>query len=195
MTERRCAQCGQEVSPAAVVCPHCSHPLEPPAKRRSPALWLIAIAGCGLVAIIVAGIVAAILIPNFLDALQLAKQKRTMGDLRVWGTVLESYRLDHDGAVPAVASIDELAGVLAPDTTATLSTTDGWERPFRYACWSTSGEGAGCDTYRMASPGNDGVFEADDLSLYEPGAFERTDYDADIVLQDGAFVRYPGPMP
>jgi general secretion pathway protein G len=196
MTPRNCPNCGQEVSPAAVVCSHCSHPLDAVAqadKRRSPALWLLAIAGCGLVVLFVGGIVAAIFIPNFLEALQRAKQKRTMVDLRTWGAVLEGYRLDHDGSVPAVGSVEELAGALDLDAAEIPPTTDGWQHPLRYACWSIEGEGGGCDTYRMASAGRDGVFEAEDLAVYAPGTFGLTDYDGDLVVQDGAFVRYPGP--
>jgi len=196
VTARHCPHCGQEISPAAVVCPHCSHPLDPegrPGKRRSPALWLIAIAGCGLLVLMVGGIVAAIFIPNFLDALQKAKQKRTMVDLRDWSLVLEDYRLEHDGEVPAAGSVEELAEALDPANAGTLTTTDAWQHPYRYACWSTAAEGDRCDTYRLVSAGYNGVFENDDPALYEPASFGPQEYEADIVLQDGEFLRYPGP--
>jgi type II secretory pathway pseudopilin PulG len=129
-------------------------------------------AGCAVGAIVFGGIVAAIFIPNFLEALQKAKQKRTMADLRVWGAVLEDYRLEHDGEVPAAGTVEELAGVLGLDGADTPATTD---------------------TYRLVSAGRDGVFENEDPALYEPGTFRLVDFDADLVVQDGAFVRYPGP--
>jgi general secretion pathway protein G len=150
-------------------------------------------AGCAVGAIVFGGIVAAIFIPNFLEALQKAKQKRTMADLRVWGAVLEDYRLEHDGEVPAAGTVEELAGVLGLDGADTPATTDAWQHPLRFACWSTAPEGGGCDTYRLVSAGRDGVFENEDPALYEPGTFRLVDFDADLVVQDGAFVRYPGP--
>ena len=43
-----------------------------------------------LIVIAIIGIIAALLIPNFLDALQKTKQKRTMGDIRIVGTAMFS---------------------------------------------------------------------------------------------------------
>ena len=42
-----------------------------------------------LIVIAIIGIIAALLIPNFLDALQKAKQKRTVADVRNTGTTLK----------------------------------------------------------------------------------------------------------
>ena len=47
-----------------------------------------------LVVIAIIGIIAAILIPNLLDALQKAKQKRTVADLRDTGTAWMSWLTD-----------------------------------------------------------------------------------------------------
>ena len=69
-------------------------------------------AGGALVVVAVIGIIAALLIPNFIDALQRAKQKRTVADLRDWAVALESRAADQPlGAppYPDAASIDELA--------------------------------------------------------------------------------------
>jgi type II secretory pathway pseudopilin PulG len=198
MTERTCPYCGREVSPAAAHCPGCGHPLEPVAwtgARRSSnrAIWLLVAAGCGLVAIIFGGILAAIFVPNFLDALAKAKQKRTMADLRAWSVALEEYRVDHGGAVPEAGSLDALAGALDPSVASDLSRVDGWRNRIRYACWSEVPEVGGCDTYRLVSPGRDGDFEHEDPALYEPAALERNDYEADLVMSDGYFLRYPAP--
>ena len=45
-----------------------------------------------LIVVAIIGIIAALLIPNFLDALQKAKQKRTVSDLRNTGTAMMSWR-------------------------------------------------------------------------------------------------------
>ena len=48
-----------------------------------------------LIVVAIIGIIAAILIPNLLDALQKAKQKRTMGDQRGISTAIEAYATDN----------------------------------------------------------------------------------------------------
>lgn len=148
-----------------------------------------------LIVIAIIGIIAAILIPNFLDSLQKAKQKRTMADLRMLAVALEEYRVDHDGEVPAVDSVEELAAALEPEYLETVARTDGWQHPVLYVCWPTDPadlpEGI-CDTYRLVSPGRDGVFEHEDASQYLEEAYPPTDYDRDLVVADGYFWRYPG---
>ena len=51
-----------------------------------------------LVVVAIIGIIAAILIPNLLDALQKARQKRTMADMRNSGTMWFSWLTDQVGA-------------------------------------------------------------------------------------------------
>jgi len=50
--------------------------------------------------LIVLGVLAALLIPNFLDALQKAKQKQTMADVRNAGTAMFSWLTDQVGVLP-----------------------------------------------------------------------------------------------
>ena len=47
-----------------------------------------------LIVVAIIGIIAAILIPNLIDALQKAKQKRTMADMRNVGTAWLSWVTD-----------------------------------------------------------------------------------------------------
>lgn len=195
-----CVQCGHEVSPAAQRCPACGAAREPdPSVSRGKRVipWLFVGLGCGVAAIAIAGIVAAILIPNFLDALQKAKQKRTMADLRDLGTAIESYRIDHDGRLPDGSTIDEVVSALDPEYAAGLARTDAWENPLVYACWTEdlaeASAAGGCDTYRLISAGRDGELDPPDATAYENGTFAVTDYDRDLVLADGYFIRYPGP--
>ena len=186
-----CSGCGNQLAAEATQCPACGKPVpsEAPAKP-SKAVWIVVGAGCLLVGLAIAGILAAVFIPNFLDALQKAKAKRTVADVRLIGGALDSYRVDHDGEVPAVQSIDELAAVLEPEYLVTVPRTDGWEQPFVYVCWSPQEDPERCDSYRVASGGRNKQLEQE-LGTYQPGSFATSDYDEDIVYGDGNFLRWP----
>jgi general secretion pathway protein G len=139
--------------------------------------------------IVFGGIAAAIVIPNFIEALHKAKQKRTMADLRSVGVGLELYRAEY-GGLPAIDSYDELEAILIPEPLAGVPPTDAWDNPFRYECTAPGGP-TGCTSYRLASPGRDGEYELPSLAEYDPEPFGTSDYDRDIVYGDGVFVRYP----
>src|SRR6202049_4566199 len=101
---RVCAHCGSQVPDGADFCPNCNKlPAGPivPAKGSSKTVYLVL--GCVLVPVFLAvvGIVAALIIPNFLDALQKSKQKRAVADLRTIGQAIEIYKAEHDAAPPA----------------------------------------------------------------------------------------------
>ncbi len=57
-----------------------------------------------LIVIAIIGIIAALLIPNFLDALNKAKQKRSMGDIKDTGTAWMSWLTDQFGAAAAAGA-------------------------------------------------------------------------------------------
>jgi general secretion pathway protein G len=188
-----CVHCGKEVPGGETYCPACGRPAASGGLARtgkSPAVWIAIAAGCLVLAVAFLGIVAAILVPNFLDALQKAKQKRTMGDLRNLGTAIESYRVD-EGEAPPADSVAGLTEYLVPTYLESVPETDGWENPIRYVCWSEDPVIGGCTTYRLVSGGRDGVLEHEDLQAYGEAPFPPTDYDRDLVLADGYFVRYP----
>jgi general secretion pathway protein G len=129
------------------------------------------------------GIVAAIAIPNMLNAINRARQKRTMADIRTIGTVMEAFAVDNmaypetDGWV----ACSELAGVVSPTYIAQLPAADGWEGPF--SCLSDGRH------YVIVSAGRDRVLASDYGGELETTT--TTDFDADIVYRDGAFVIYP----
>src|SRR6187200_3441063 len=56
-----------------------------------------------LIVVAIIGIIVAIAIPNLLNAIQRAKQKRTMADMRSIGTAAESYSIDYNAYPPAAA--------------------------------------------------------------------------------------------
>src|SRR5215472_11044302 len=87
-----------------------------------------------LIVVAIIGIIAALLIPNFLDALQKAKQKRTVADIRNTGTAMFSWLTDQVGAAAAgqtttinvgdygtVVSAASLTTILVPQYTQSIS--------------------------------------------------------------------------
>lgn len=193
-----CAFCGTEVAPGTAVCPQCGNP---PSGVRPPAVTVVGPKGGLPLAVIliavflgvvfVIGIIAALLIPNFLDALVKAKQKRSVADIRNVGTALVAYGVDHNGVFPPGESLQEVTSALVPQYIASVPSVDGWKHPYRYACWRESSSAPGCDHFAVASAGRDGVFESEDLSQYDQEPFAVTDYDRDIVFADGYFLQYP----
>jgi type IV pilus assembly protein PilA len=154
-----------------------------------------------LIVVAIIGIIAALLIPNFLDALQKAKQKRTLGDAKSVGTSMFSWLTDQAGAAAAGASAtgDVNLANFAATTQANLATVlvsqyiqqvpvlDGWKHQYSYYCNYTNPLG-GVGIIAVVSYGRDGVKEADD---YTVTGFDPTDYDRDIVWADGYFARSP----
>jgi type II secretory pathway pseudopilin PulG len=143
----------------------------------------VAIAVAAAVAVLIipmAGIIAAIAIPNFLNAVDRGKQKRTMADARLIAHAMEAYSGEHDG-YPIADSADALGAQLAPKYLTTMPRVDGWTHPFQVASSGSS--------YTLYSFGKDGTG-----SSCEPAV--TTTYNDQICMIDGQFVRYPsGPKP
>src|SRR3954451_6245259 len=98
-----------------------------------------------LIVIAIIGILAAILIPNLLDALEKAKQKRTVADMRITGTAMFAWLSDEVGAAAAgaaVTSIDiskykaidlsSLHDLVNPQYIETIPVLDGWKKDYQY---------------------------------------------------------------
>jgi len=120
----------------------------------------------------------AIALPNFLNAVQRANQKRTMGDLRSVGTAVEAYAADH-GAYPKApwGRLDAIAPRLSPTYIKDLPMTDGWDSWFLY-------RSDGKD-YELWSTGRDGRLGPNTANG------PTTSLEADLVFADGQFERYP----
>ena len=158
-----------------------------------------------LIVVAIIGIIAAILIPNLLDALQKAKQKRTMADMRDIGIKWFSWLTDQIGAASAGAqkiSYSTLFDRLRADgSTFAIPETDGWGTPYCFC------EDAKTNQILIISAGSDGIFDppppCDPLrggtssaatggtAGYQREAFLATDYAHDIVWADGFFVQWP----
>lgn len=130
-----------------------------------------------LVVVAIIGIIAAIAIPNLLHALNFAKQKRTMSDLRSIGTALEMYQTDHR-FYPRLS--DSTAMTLRPYLrvyNGSVNALDGWGTDLYY---SSSGS-----DYSLISFG---LNRKQDLP-YTNGATH--DFNADLVFTQGTFIQWP----
>ena len=151
-----------------------------------------------LIVVAIIGIIAALLIPNFLDALQKAKQKRTVADIRNVGTAEMSWLTDQIAAAAAGAAAtvnsgsyspinaSALASILVPQYLQDVPALDGWKNEVDYRLNDT--DLANKKIMFTRSYGQDGVSEG---GSYIAGAFDPTDYIQDIVWADGFFVRWP----
>ncbi|HYK42581.1 MAG TPA: prepilin-type N-terminal cleavage/methylation domain-containing protein [Thermoanaerobaculia bacterium] len=142
-----------------------------------------------LIVIAIIGILAAIAIPNLLNAVQRGKQKRTMTDMRALATAIEAYHVDNS-MFPTAACASGLytaAGTpldaasfsnLAPTYIAVPPARDGWSRFLVYNVNN------GQSMYNIRSYGRNGT---DDGVV----CGTTTDFNDDIVFTNGSFVQWP----
>ena len=142
-------------------------------KRDSKGFTLIEL----LIVVAIIGIIAAIAIPNLLNAIDRGKQKRTMADMRSIGTAVESYAVDVN-VYPTAATAAVLTPLLVNGAyIKTMPATDGWQNAFIVDSVSTG--------YTLQSPGklgvNDGCVAGTLTTLFAN----------DICFQNGQFIQYP----
>jgi type II secretion system protein G len=154
-------------------------------KQRHSGFTLIEL----LIVIAFIGILAAIAIPNLLNAVQRGKQKRTMSDMRALATAVEAYAVDNN-AYPAAAcnpGVFTAAGErlttnsftnLTPTYLGQVPVADGWGGFMSYAVNFTT------DQYMIRSYGRDKT-----ASTLVCGT--TTNFNDDIVYADGTFVQWP----
>ena len=167
-----------------------------PARRGGRGFTIIEI----LVVVVIIGIITIFVVPNFLDSLQKAKQKRTMADIHDMGKAMMSWLTDQVGAAAAGATVGALAlddygdaiavsdvrTMLVPEYIPFIPARDAWGKDYDYRIRVDNLLGGRVMLIR--SPGRDGSFTGDTYS-FRP--FVATDYSEDIVWADGIFVRWP----
>src|SRR5882762_11882146 len=112
-------------------------------KRDSKGFTLIEL----LIVVAIIGIIAAIAIPNLLNAIDRGKQKRTMADIRSIGTAVESYAVDNNKYPMSWsnATAATMATSVAPIYIKTVPTNDGWNN-----AWHADSNATGT-TYTLQS--------------------------------------------
>ena len=129
------------------------------------------------------GIIAAIAIPNLLNAINRGRQKRTMADIRSIGTALEAYSVDFNYYPKVAAStVTDLVAYLQPTFIKVLPVNDGWNQSM-VAVLTTDGTSY---TIYSKAKGNAGTI---------PGAGgPTTDFGNAIVFSQGQFYSWPEGM-
>ena len=140
-------------------------------KRDSKGFTLIEL----LIVVAIIGIIAAIAIPNLLNAIDRGKQKRTMADMRSIGTAVESYAVDSN-VYPVATTAAALKLLVEPIYIKTMPTTDGWSNAFQVASVTTQ--------YTIYSFGKDGAG-----TTCTQGTTQL--FSDEICFINGQFLRYP----
>jgi general secretion pathway protein G len=132
-----------------------------------------------LIVVAIIGIIAAIAIPNLLNAIDRSKQKRTMMDMRSIGVACEEYSLDTN-FYPLQATQGDVSAImvdLEPRYIKVVPDKDGWHYNIQYG---TPADGS---AYTLRSLGKDNT---------KNGVGGPTnDFNCDIVFEVGSFTAYP----
>jgi type II secretion system protein G len=148
-----------------------------------------------LVVVAIIGIIAAIAIPNLLYAVQRAKQRRTMLDMKNMAMAWEARNTEmtrynaaggasYEGCDQKVDITDVLVA-LAPTYIRTLPNRDAWGNAFSCYLDQAWGAATAAQKYVIISGGKDGHIDTEQLE----GPI--TNFDCDIVYGSGRFLSYP----
>ena len=152
-----------------------------------------------LLVIGIIGILAAIIIPNYLNAINRAKQKTTKATMRsvayAWearATETKSYNAAAAQYTLPSAQIDAgaVTALLTPTYIRLLPTMDGWEHPLDFYIDALPGSGTQATAYAIRSRGRDGLVDGSGKKKkYTYGTINH--FDCDIVFGNGTFVTEP----
>ena len=136
-----------------------------------------------LIVVAIIGIIAAIAIPNLLNAINRGRQKRSMADMRAIATALEAYSGDFNFYPKTAATkVTDWNTYLTPTFIKRMPLNDGWNQAF-----VAIGDAAGT-SYTIYSQVKGGAGTI-------PGASgPTTDFTTAIVFSNGQFYSWPEGM-
>jgi len=147
-------------------------------KRNDKGFTLIEL----LIVVAIIGIIAAIAIPNLLNAIDRGKQKRTMADLRSMGTAIEEYSIDNN-FYPVATTVPLLEAEVSPSYMRKLPERDGWGMDISVNC--------AAGAYTLGSCGKGATScGSTDLNLIGTGG-KTTSFASSIIFSNGSFVQWP----
>ena len=130
-----------------------------------------------LITVAIIGIISAIAVVNLLNAVDKAKQKRSMADMRTIGQAVEAYGTDNARYPAGIFTWAAMQPILHPHFMKDPPDVDGWNNG-----WQVD-SATGTD-YSIVSPGKDGT---DGPRTGGP----TQQFDCDIVFADGRFFQWP----
>ena len=159
-----------------------------------------------LIVVAIIGILAALLIPNALSAIQKAKQKGTMKDMNSLASAITDYITDNGIAPSAnggsISGDTNFIQALQPFYMKVIPVFDQWRNSL--SVWTGSGQNPGytniscsaLDDFVIVSVGRDG--EQDDFN-YDPTSPESSyfritgmdSFNEDLVIWNGSWVHAP----
>ena len=131
-----------------------------------------------LIVVAIIGIIAAIAIPSLQTAIDKAKQRGTMADMRSIGQGVQYYQVDESIFPANATSAPALVAILQKYTKNTLPATDKWNHTYGYTS-------DGSTWYSLESFGKDGI-DGVDISPATKLRFEQ-----DLVYASGHFAASP----
>jgi general secretion pathway protein G len=132
-----------------------------------------------LIVVAIIGIIAAIAIPNLLNAIHRGRQKRSMADMRTIATAIGTYATDMNFYPRNIANLGSMRTHIEPVYIRNTPRTDGWGTSFGVV---TDSDG---DHYTVQSYGKDKTYAACVVNT------ETRLFDCDICHSDGVFVQWP----
>jgi type II secretion system protein G len=157
-----------------------------------------------LIVVAILGILAALLIPNAITAIQKAKQKSTMKDITVISTAVTDFVTDNgqtptqDGNYDATMAFYD---ALSPFYVKVLPINDQWGNNFMAYCGTACDgnygvSGAAGDDFVIASYGRAGTLETFSFDPNDPenGLFvvsAAAHFNYDLVMWNGSWIRAP----
>ena len=155
-----------------------------------------------LIVVAIIGILAALLIPNALTAMQKAKQKGTMKDIMTISTAIADYVTDN-GRAPAFTGPNDTTfqAFISPFYVKVCPTNDQWGTPFEITSGDATATARGCvfsgvDDFVVLSYGRDGTTDGVDFDPTAPEdsmyrITQMSDFNFDLIMFNGSWVRSP----